>query len=267
MGLSTQCQSAALIAVSALACRQRSAPLDNDTAPSMVLSTTTSLPDASANREDRLYAESRIDMNPIVDRGAQEIDSQLQTLENVRPEGYVPLSDFDVLPDGKGVERDSREWAGRFFSAAANPYAPGNRARRMYHTHTEDTYDVLRHDYTAADMDLRVLETVELTFISVERGSEGIPALPQQEQIRQISRIAGRVLAMEVPFLVATTRITLIAGSSWCPRRCARERDSAQSSTRPWSGCGRLRSASTAGFGTGGCISSCTRGIRRRAGE
>jgi hypothetical protein len=77
--------------------------------------------------------------------------SRLETLHKTAAEDFVELRDFAELPDGAGVEQNSKSWTSRFLSLLANPYKPALAVRRSVHHAREDTFDILRHEYTVAN--------------------------------------------------------------------------------------------------------------------
>lgn len=119
----------------------------------------------------------------------------LDVLDRAEARGYEPLVSLRDLGDAKGVENESRAWAARFFSPGASPYVKGTRVVRAVHAATSDTFDVLRHEYTALGLDLAMFETAGFAVLRIVRGGDDILALRPRDRIEAVHEVAERVLA------------------------------------------------------------------------
>jgi hypothetical protein len=112
-----------------------------------------------------------------------------------RATGFVEVKDLAQLPDGARVAQDSQSWTGRFLTPAANPYSvPG--VRRSIHHATEDTFDVVRHEYEAANQRLVVEETVNFVLVTVDAPLESLQTGNENAKQDEINRVAAVVLKM-----------------------------------------------------------------------
>src|SRR3954452_3792299 len=98
----------------------------------------------------------------------EQIAQWLEAVWTAHPAMYQDVRDLNSLPDGARVEQNSRDWAARFFSAAANPYNQTPAGRRAIHHATVDTFDILLHDYLFEGRHLLVHETLNFFLITVE---------------------------------------------------------------------------------------------------
>lgn len=111
--------------------------------------------------------------------GEATVSQYLDGIRRAKPGDFVPLTDFNQLPDGPGVEQDSRSWTQKFFSMAANPYQPALPVKRSVHHATTDTFDILRHEYNAVGKQLVVDETANVILITVDEQSGKADAINQ----------------------------------------------------------------------------------------
>lgn len=139
------------------------------------------------------------------DNGGHETVRQwLQGLERAERAGFTPLMNFRELTDGPGVENESRLWAGRFFSSLASPYTKGTRVVRSTHAATSDTFDVLRHEYSALGRSLVLRETAAFSVLEIARGGDAVLDLRPRDRPESIHQIAEVVLATTGVFVGRT---------------------------------------------------------------
>lgn len=138
---------------------------------------------------------------PADKRSRATVEAWLHGLARAEEEGYSPLVSFRDLVDGAGVETESRAWAARFFSSGASPYAKGARVVRATHAASTETFDVLRHEYSALGMSLVLRETAAFAVLEIARGGEDVLNLRPQDRPERIHQIAERVLAVSGSFI------------------------------------------------------------------
>jgi hypothetical protein len=130
-------------------------------------------------------------------RALEVVDGYLAVVDRVPAGGFTELRSFDELPDGAGVERDSRTWAKRFFRPAASPYADGADVKRYAHRAVEGTFDLLWHMVTVEDeLDVAVIESVKFVLVRVHPRSGPVLSPDEAATATAIAALADRVLAM-----------------------------------------------------------------------
>src|SRR5207245_2747893 len=98
----------------------------------------------------------------VRDGSGEEVDACERLFVEIERKSLWPLGEFERLPDGKRVEEDSRCWASRFLSDAANPHRPGQRGRRSFLCAGTDWPDILCHQLSMAEgnivLDIQITE-------------------------------------------------------------------------------------------------------------
>ena len=119
----------------------------------------------------------------------------LASVDRVKPEEYTEVASFDDAP--AQARADSYYWSDCFFSPPASPHFPGADVRHLIHPSTEDTYDLLRHEYTVGEIRLLVIESRSFTLIQVQEPSVGeILSRSEPDLGAEIHRLAGILLNM-----------------------------------------------------------------------
>ena len=114
----------------------------------------------------------------------------LDTVERVPREAYTFVARPDELPAQARAE--SMFWAGEVFLQDASPYSEGLAARHAFHHATAETIDLLRHEMSAAGLDLTVIEGRNFGLVAVARESCDLLRIPDEEQRKaEICRVAG----------------------------------------------------------------------------
>lgn len=132
------------------------------------------------------------DNDPI--EGAEMIASFLEVAHEVPDDAFVPIEDVEQLPPD--VRGDSLMWSQRFFAEMANPYNEALTVRRSLNLATDQSTDLLRHEYTVDDLSLVVIETNNFTIISIKGTAAGVLALPEPARAVAVNTLAQRVLMM-----------------------------------------------------------------------
>lgn len=89
------------------------------------------------------------------------LSTWLEFVDRVPPEQYVAIGEVAALPHS--VYADSYRWSNAFLRPEIHPYLETLRVKRSVHLATEDTLDLLRHEYETG------LEIVESRMFSVMR--------------------------------------------------------------------------------------------------
>jgi hypothetical protein len=119
----------------------------------------------------------------------------LASVDRVKPEEYTTLASFDDAP--AQARADSYYWSDCFFSPEASPHLPGADVGHQIHQATEDTWDLLRHEYAVGGIRLLVIESRNFTLIQVQEPSaEEILSRSEPERGAEILRIASVLLNM-----------------------------------------------------------------------
>lgn len=119
--------------------------------------------------------------------GEDLIRAWLGAVERARSEEFVPLAGFDLLPPL--VRGDSSLWSERFFASGANPHRQARPPRLACHLAGAASPDVLRHEYSVAQMPLEVLETANFALIRVGDA--------RAQTAADVNRIGGAILNAE----------------------------------------------------------------------
>ena len=128
-----------------------------------------------------------------------------------RAEGaWIPHPDLASLADGSAVKQDSEKWCGTFFKTEVNPHLANPTATLTVHEATADTADLIRYDYGASGMRLRVYESVDFAVLRIEEADVDILKLSQDKRSAAIAAVAARLLAKP-----ATANGGAVARASW----------------------------------------------------
>lgn len=130
----------------------------------------------------------------VIEAAADElVRDWLASVDRVRPEEYTALARFDDAP--AQARADSYYWSDCFFSPQASPHNPDADVRHQIHPATQDTCDLLRHEYAVCGIPLVVIESRNFTLIQVqEPTAEELLAHREPKCGAEILRLAGILL-------------------------------------------------------------------------
>jgi hypothetical protein len=129
-----------------------------------------------------------VSADDLLGRDAEErLSAWLAAVARVPPEGFTPVERFDEI---SGPARaDSWFWCDSIFAQEVNPHNEALRPRHAFHVATEDTPDLLRHEYSAGGLDLVVTEGRNFMLVQVARGSIDILALCGPDRAAAVRRL------------------------------------------------------------------------------
>ncbi len=123
------------------------------------------------------------------------VSQYLALVDNVPVGGFIPLSDFNELDDGDGVELDSETWLERFLIPEASPYRRDVKVVRYIHSATLSTHDLIWHGYTIGDdLEVAVIESVAFVLIRLNQVDTPLILSDDEQTTENITRLAERVL-------------------------------------------------------------------------
>jgi hypothetical protein len=135
------------------------------------------------------------------DMSSAEVKNRVTMITGARSATFVPvpagakLSTLAELVDGERVELDSRQWAETFFVELASPWRPFSRRDRSFlAAGVGGPVDVLLHEYQVGQRALRVYETAESVFVSLEDLVLG--PLPEERR-QQVADVTAALFKME----------------------------------------------------------------------
>jgi hypothetical protein len=124
--------------------------------------------------------------------GEEIIQGWLGSVDRVPENAYRPI-DVRILTETV-AGRESLLWSDQFFAAEAHPYLELNRARHSIHAATEDTFDLIRHDYGAAGYSLTVIETINFTQVRIADSAAAILGLSCEEAVTAVQTMVAAIL-------------------------------------------------------------------------
>jgi len=137
---------------------------------------------------------------PRLDVSLEQVKKRVAMIAQSRSAAFIPLppgarfADVTAMTDGERVELDSRQWAETFFVKGASPWRPYSRRGRSFLAASGGgPVDVLRHEYQVDKWALRVYETAEGIFVSVE--GLVLAALPEGRR-QQVTDVADELFKM-----------------------------------------------------------------------
>lgn len=123
---------------------------------------------------------------------AKDVDARLAAwlamVKRVPADAFTPIERIEDMPPQ--ARADSLFWCDSIFRSELNPYNEGVGARHAFHAATDDTPDLLRHEYTAGGLSLLVVEARNFVLIQVDRSCLDILALKSPERIAAIRQVA-----------------------------------------------------------------------------
>lgn len=136
-----------------------------------------------------------MDTNDSVRRAAAErVAAWVAAVERVeREHGWIPVDPAEIPAH---VCADSQYWCDRVLAAGLSPH-DATCARRFVHA---GEADMLRHDYTAAGMDLTIVESRNSLLVRVSRGSLDLTAIPEADRPAVIARTAAALFRAPLRF-------------------------------------------------------------------
>jgi len=160
----------------------------------------------AARQEKPVDAEQQI----LMKEADNLIIAWLDAVDRATAAGFVRVERLDQLP--AQARADSVHWAQYFFTDASSPHNPALQLAHSFHLARADTPDLVRHDYRAAALALRVVESRNYTFVFIEQP----PILETAAEKRKavVEQTAHAVLRMDDarwPQLAHTWRFVLPA--------------------------------------------------------
>jgi hypothetical protein len=117
----------------------------------------------------------------------------LAAVARVPPEAFTPVERFD---DMSGTARaDSWFWCDSIFREEVNPHNEAIGCRHAFHLATDDTPDLLRHEYSAGGLDLVVTESRNFVLVQVARSCVDVLALCGPDRAAAIRRLSAAIFA------------------------------------------------------------------------
>ncbi|MDI3287970.1 hypothetical protein [Polyangium sp. 15x6] len=113
----------------------------------------------------------------------------LDDIETAQSEGFDDLDGRVDVP-GQALA-ESRHWARTLFAQGKSPYDAARPVRRLVHHATKAAPDFLRHEYDVDDLHLSIVEGRSFVLVIVSRGSLDVLALPENERVGAITRVAA----------------------------------------------------------------------------
>ena len=111
-------------------------------------------------------------------------DKYLRMVDQLGPAAFVELAGFDALVDGAAVEQDSRSWAARIFQPAASPWRPDPAVKRTVAYAAADSFDLIRHELRAGEIDLAITESVRFVLVGVR--TPNLPLLGAEAYLQDV---------------------------------------------------------------------------------
>jgi hypothetical protein len=123
----------------------------------------------------------------------QRLSGWLAAVRRVPPEGFTEVARLEDIC--RQVCADSWFWCDAMFTEQANPHSQALGRRHAFHVATEDTPDLLRHEYTVAGLDLAVTESRNFVLVEVARSSLDLLGLAGPDRAAAVRRIAESLFA------------------------------------------------------------------------
>ncbi|KYF90305.1 hypothetical protein BE20_18065 [Sorangium cellulosum] len=146
-----------------------------------------------------------------------EVDAKvaawLSAVARVPPGGFAPVARFDDVP--AQARADSLYWCDSIFRSELNPHNEAVGARHALHAATDDTPDLLRHEYTAGGLGLTVTEGRNFVLVQVDRASVDILALCGTDRAAAARRVAEAIFNTGIAS--DTVGVPMTSGPVGCP--------------------------------------------------
>ncbi|WP_437799344.1 hypothetical protein [Sorangium sp. So ce693] len=147
----------------------------------------------------------------------EDIDARiagwLAAVARVAPDGFTPVERFEDVPAQARAE--SFYWCDSIFRDELNPHGEGVRARHAFHAATDDTPDLLRHEYAAGGLGLTVTEGRNFILVQVDRASLDILSLCGPDRAAAVRRVAEALFNTGVES--RTVGMPVTSGPAACP--------------------------------------------------
>ncbi|WP_437601139.1 hypothetical protein [Sorangium sp. So ce590] len=137
----------------------------------------------------------------------------LSAVARVAPDGFTPVGRFDEVP--AQARADSLYWCDSIFRSELNPHSEAVGARHALHEATDDTPDLLRHEYTAGGLGLTVTEGRNFVLVQVDRASLDILSLCGPDRAAAARRVAEAIFNTGIES--NTVGVPMTSGPVGCP--------------------------------------------------
>jgi hypothetical protein len=129
--------------------------------------------------------------DPIAREAEERLAAWLSAVDRVPDEEFTGVEDFEEI---SGPARaDSYHCCDAVFSEGACPHDEALGPRHAFHLATEDTPDLLRHEYAASGLDVVVMEGRNFLLVRLPPSGLDVLALPAAERPAAIRRVAERL--------------------------------------------------------------------------
>lgn len=119
------------------------------------------------------------------------IDRWLAAIERADAKSWITLASADELPDE--VRADSQYWCDMLLAEGVNPYDAADTVHAC-HLATEDTPDLLKHEFTAGGQALRVIDGRNFLVVEPARPRFDVSGLPADMRASRILDLSRAVL-------------------------------------------------------------------------
>lgn len=119
----------------------------------------------------------------------------LAAVARVPPEAFTPVESFEQIPGA--ARADSWFWCDSIFTDELNPHNEALEPRHAFHLATDDTPDLLRHEYTAGGLDLVITESRNFMLVQIARASVDLLALCGSDRDAALRRLAATMFKGE----------------------------------------------------------------------